>query len=238
VSASAERVREVLGRLERRRSPRIREDMRARYGIITPKAYGVPMGEIQRLGKSLGRDHPLAAALWDTGWYEARLLAAYVAEPERLTAAQMDRWARDFDNWGVCDTVCFCLFDRTPHAWRKVSSWSRRRDEFVKRAAFALLASLALHDKQTGDGPFLETLPLIEHAATDERNFVKKGVSWALRSVGRRSSPLHAAALALARRLAGSDNPTARWVGKDALRDLTSPKLRTRLAAKGRASAR
>jgi len=238
VSAGAERVREVLGRLERRGSARIREDMRSRYGIIAPKAYGVPMGEIQRLGKVLGRDHALATALWDTGWYEARLLAAYVGEPERLTAAQMDRWARDFDNWGVCDTLCFCLFDRTPHAWRKVSSWSGRRDEFVKRAAFALLASLALHDKQTGDRPFLETLPLIEQAATDERNFVKKGVSWALRSVGRRNPPLHAAALALTRRLAGSDNPTARWVGKDALRDLTSPKLLTRIAPKGRAPAR
>ena len=232
MSASAERVREVLGRLERRGRARIREDMRARYGIITSKAYGVPMGEIQRLGKSLGRDHALAAALWNTGWYEARLLAAYVGESERVTAAQMDRWARDFDNWGVCDTLCFCLFDRTPHAWCKVSAWSRRREEFVKRAAFALLASLALHDKDTGDGPFLKTLPLIERAAPDERNFVKKGVSWALRSVGRRSRALNAAAIDLARRLAHSDDTAPRWVGRHALRDLSNPKLRARFSTK------
>ena len=232
MSAKAEQVRDVLARLERRGSRRVREDMRTRYGIVAPKAYGVPMGAIQQVAKSLGRDHELAAALWATGWYEARLLAAYVDEPARVSPAQMDRWARDFDNWGVCDTLCFCLFDRTPHAWRKVDQWSRRRDEFVRRAAFALLASIALHDKRTGDAPFLRTLPLIERAAADERNFVKKGVSWALRSVGRRSLALNAAAVELAGRLAASELPAARWVGKDALRELTSAKLRARLQAR------
>lgn len=221
MTASATRVREVLGRLERQGSARIRADMLKRYGIVAPKAYGVPMGVIQRLAKSLGRDHDLALALWATGWYEARLLAAYVDQPERVTAAQMDRWARDFDNWGVCDTLCFCLFDRTPHAWRKVTQWSGRRDEFVKRAAFALLASLALHDKETADAPFVAALPLIERAATDERNFVKKGVSWALRSIGRRSPGCRAASVELARRLAASEQAAERWVGKDALRELT-----------------
>jgi 3-methyladenine DNA glycosylase AlkD len=132
----------------------------------------------------------------------------------------MDRWCRDFDNWGICDTVCFCLFDRTPHAWAKIAKWSGSREEFVKRAAFALLASLALHDKTTADGPFLASLPLIERAAADERNFVKKGVSWALRGVGRRSPALKAAAVTVAGRLAASTEPAARWVGKDALRDL------------------
>ena len=133
----------------------------------------------------------------------------------------MDRWAKDFDNWGVCDTLCFCLFDRTPHAWRKVAQWAGRRDEFVKRAAFALLASLALHDKATGDPPFLATLPLIERAAADQRSFVKKGVSWALRSIGRRSPALRAASVDLARRLAASEQPAERWVGRDAVRELT-----------------
>ena len=124
--------------------------MTTRYGIVTPKAFGVPMGTIQLLAKRLGTDHELAAALWATGWYEARLLCAYVDDPARVTPAQMDRWVRDFDNWGICDTVCFKLFDRTPHAWAKVAPWSRRRDEFGKRAAFALLASLGLHDKRAG----------------------------------------------------------------------------------------
>jgi 3-methyladenine DNA glycosylase AlkD len=144
------------------------------------------MADIQSLARRLGRNHELAAALWETGWYEARLLAAYVAEPEHITPAQMDRWCRDFDNWGTCDTVCFVLFDRSPHAWRKVEQWSGRRDEFARRAAFALLASLALHDRGTADAPFERGLALIEDAATDERNFVKKAVSWALRSIDSR----------------------------------------------------
>jgi 3-methyladenine DNA glycosylase AlkD len=163
--------------------------------------------------------HDLAAALWDTGWYEARLLTSFVDEPARVTPEQMDRWCRDFDNWGLCDTLCFHLFDRTPHAWDKVAQWSDERDEFVKRAAFALLASLAGHDKRAADEPFLASLPSIERAAADERNFVKKGVSWALRMTGRRNPALNAAAAEVARRLAVSPDAAARWVGKDALKD-------------------
>jgi 3-methyladenine DNA glycosylase AlkD len=228
----AERVREVLRWLEGRGTKRVRDDMLHRYGIAAPKAYGVSVGTIQQLAKRLGRDHELAQALWATGWYEARLLTAYVEEPERVTAAQMDRWARDFDNWGVCDTLCFSLFDRTPHAWRKVEQWSGRRDEFVKRAAFALLASLALHDKREGDERFLRSLGLIERAAFDDRNFVKKGVSWGLRSVGRRNLALNQAAVQVAGRLAASPDAAARWVGKDALRELTNPKVRRQLAGR------
>jgi 3-methyladenine DNA glycosylase AlkD len=190
------------------------------------------MATIQGLAKRLGRDHALALALWETNYYEARLLTAYVDEPAMVTAAQMDRWARDFDNWGVCDTLCFVLFDRTPHAWRKVEQWSRRREEFVKRAAFALLASLALHDKHAADAQFLRTLPIIERGAVDARNFVKKGVSWALRLIGRRNMALNGAALVTARRLVDAGEPAARWVGRDALRELSSPAVQRRLAAR------
>jgi 3-methyladenine DNA glycosylase AlkD len=192
----------------------------ARYGIVAPKAFGVSMADIQRLAKQLGRDHELAAALWATGWFEPRMLTAFVDDPALVTAAQMDRWARDFDNWAVCDTLCFKLFDRTPHAWKKIEQWCRREEEFVKRAGFALLASLALHDKAAPDAPFLKSLRLIERGSVDERNFVKKGVSWALRAVGKRNPRLRSGALALARELAASQQPAARWVGKDALRDL------------------
>jgi 3-methyladenine DNA glycosylase AlkD len=210
----------------------------ARYGIVADKVFGVSVSALQGMATRHGRDHALALALWDTGWYEARMLCAFVDEPERVTAAQMDRWARDFDNWGICDTVCLHLFDRTPHAWRKVEQWSRRRDEFVRRAAFALLAGLSLHDRSTGDGPFLRSLALVEQAATDERNFVKKGVNWALRAIGSRSQALNAAALDLARRLAESPDAAPRWVGKDALRQLTSPATRKRLAARATALSR
>jgi 3-methyladenine DNA glycosylase AlkD len=235
MTATSERVDEALRWLERRGTRKVREEMLTRYGITAPKAFGVSVGTIQQLGKKLGRDHELAAALWDTGWYEARLLTAYVDDPGQVTSAQMDRWARDFDNWGVCDTLCFALFDRAPHAWRKVEPWSKRREEFVKRAAFALVASLALHDKKAGDRQFLATLPLIARGASDDRNFVKKGVSWALRVVGRRNRALNEAAVEVARRLAESSEASARWVGKDGLKELTSPAVRRKLAQRSEA---
>lgn len=224
-----EEVQAALDWLEQASTERDRENL-ARFGITASKAFGVSVANIQVLAKRLGRSHELAAALWDTGWYEARMLTSFVDEPARVTPAQMDRWCRDFDNWGICDTLCFHLFDRTPHAWAKVAQWSDARDEFVKRAAFALLASLAGHDKKAGDERFLDSLPLIERAATDERNFVKKAVSWALRRLGRRNAALNAAAVAVSRRLVASPETAARWVGRDALKELTSPAVTRRLA--------
>jgi 3-methyladenine DNA glycosylase AlkD len=224
-------VEEALSRLEQMSTRRDRENL-ARFGITANKAFGVSVANIQLLAKRLGRSHELAAALWDTGWYEARMLTSFVDQPARVTPAQMDRWCRDFDNWGICDTVCFHLFDRTPHAWTKVAQWHDKREEFVKRAAFALLASLALHDKRSGDEPFIESLALIERAAADERNFVKKGVSWALRLIGRRNLVLNAHAVTLARRLSESPEAAARWVGRGALKELTSQMVMRRLESR------
>jgi 3-methyladenine DNA glycosylase AlkD len=210
---------EVIALLKRRATKATREGM-ARYALPSDKAFGVSVADIKAIAKQVGRDRDLAGELWKSGWHEARMLAAFVDDPERVTPAQMDRWCRDFDNWGICDTVCFVLFDRTPHAWDKVEQWSRREEEFVKRAAFALLASVALHDKKAADAPFVKSLPIIERGASDDRNFVKKGVSWALRAVGKRNPALNARAVAVARRLSSSSEPAARWVGQDALRDL------------------
>lgn len=214
------RVALALQWLERRGSDKVRREMLTRYGITASKAYGVPVGMIQKLAKELGRDHRLAQALWETGWYEAQLLTAYVDEPEKVTAAQMDRWARDWDNWGVVDTLCFCLFDRTTHAWSKVEPWCRRREEYIRRGGYVMLACLALHDKQAADSAFLKGLKLIEKGATDDRNFVKKGISWALRTIAMRSPGLRKAALELSERLAGSEDPTARSIGKLGIRDI------------------
>jgi 3-methyladenine DNA glycosylase AlkD len=206
----------------------------ARYAIPSDKAFGVSVGTLRKYARTLGRNHELAAALWETDRYEARMLASFIDEPARVTSEQMDRWCRDFDSWAICDTVCFHLFDRTPHAWRKVREWASAKPEFVRRAGFALIASLVAHDKAASDEAFVEVLPLIERGAHDERNFVKKGVNWALRSLGKRNAALNAASVAVAKRLAESDEPAARWVGKDALRELTSPALRKRLARRGR----
>ena len=217
-----DRVKVVLARLKRLSSKSTRDGM-MRYGLPTDNALGVSVGAMQKLAKELGRNHELAEALWSTGIYEGRMVASFIDEPALVTPSQMDRWCRDFDNWGIVDTVCFKLFDQTPHAWKKVAQWSKRREEFQKRAGFALLACLGVHDKLATNEQFLSCLPLIEDAATDERNFVKKGVSWAFRVIGRRNVPLNEAASALAHRLAASTDPTSRWLGKEALREFKSP---------------
>ena len=226
-------MRATLAWLERRGSKRNRDGM-ARYGIVADKVFGVSVGDLRRYAKRLGRSHELAAALWDSGWYEARMLAAFVDDPALVTSRQMDQWCRGFNNWAICDTHCFVLFDRTPYAWRKIDAWARRKDEFVRRAAFALLASLTVHDKRADDERFLHGLRLVEAAASDERNFVKKAVNWALRSIGKRNLALHAAAVGVAERLARSTNAAPRWIGKDALRELTSPAVIRRLASRRR----
>lgn len=201
----------------------------ARYAIPSDNAYGVAMRDIKLLGKELGHSQALASALWDTGVYEARMLASFVGDPAALTAVQMDSWCREFDNWAFCDAMSFNLFDRTPHAWAKVRQWSSNKNEFQKRTAFALLWSLTMHDKQATDAQFMQGLTLIERAADDERNFVKKAVNMALRAVGKRNRVLNGAAVETAQRLADSQNATARWVGKDALRELTSAGVISRL---------
>jgi 3-methyladenine DNA glycosylase AlkD len=199
-----------------------------RFGIVAPGALGVSMANLQKIAKPLGRDHDLAAALWATGAYEARMLACLVDDPARVTAEQMDNWRAGFDNWAIVDTACFKLFDQTPHAFAKIGEWAGLNDEFGRRAAFALLACLALHDKTAGDPPFLYGLVLIERAAGDNRSFVKKAANWALRAIGLRASPaLKAAAIDTARRLAASPEPSARWIGKDALRALEKAAAKT-----------
>ncbi|HEV8212170.1 MAG TPA: DNA alkylation repair protein [Vicinamibacterales bacterium] len=218
----------------KRHSTRATLEGMARYAIPSDKALGVAMKDIKALGQKLGRNHELAAALWDTGVYEARMAASFIDDPAQVTPEQMDRWCRDFDNWALCDALSFNLFDRTPHAWSKVRQWSRKRNEFEKRTAFALLWSLTVHDKRAGDGPFLQGLAIIEREAGDERHFVKKAVNMALRAIGKRNPALHAAAVDAAARLAASHDPTPRWVGNDALRELASPSVRKRREAAGR----
>jgi 3-methyladenine DNA glycosylase AlkD len=227
----------VLHWLDRRGTQRNREGM-ARFAIRSPKVFGVSAETMRPLAKRIGRNHELALDLWRTGWLEARLIATLIDDPARVTSSQMDAWARDFDNWAVCDSTCFHLFDRTPHAWGKARVWSTRHSEFVKRGAFALIAGLAVHQKNAGDDEFVALLPLIERGSTDERNFVRKAVNWALRQIGKRNEPLNDAAVSLATRLAASGDRTARWIGNDALRELTSSAVRRRLVARRAGSGR
>jgi 3-methyladenine DNA glycosylase AlkD len=215
----------------RSRGTQANRDGMARYAIPSDKAFGVPMREIQLLARQLGRHHELAAGLWKSDWYEARTLAVYVEEVELVTAAQMDRWCKSFDNWAICDTACFALFDRTPHAWSKVAQWAGKEQEYMKRAAFATLWGLTVHDKAAADARYVHGLQLIEQAAADQRHFVKKAVNMALRAVGKRNLALNAAAIAVAQRLAASKEAAPRWVGRNALTELNSASVKRRAGA-------
>ena len=222
-------VDEVLSRLRRLARPGGREGM-ARFGINPERALGVRIPDIRVLAKELGTDHGLALALWRTQVHEARILASMVADPARVSERQMESWVKGIDSWDVCDQVCGNLFDRTPFARSKSIEWAGREQEFVKRAGFAIMAWRAVHDRAAEDEEFLELLPVIEREASDDRNFVKKAVSWALRQIGKRNRALNRAAAATAKRLAEDGAaPAARWVGRDALRELTSDAVRSRL---------
>jgi 3-methyladenine DNA glycosylase AlkD len=198
----------------------------ARYGIAAARPYGVAMGQLKAYARQIGRDHALARALWSSGRYEARLLAAFVDEPEHVTLSQMRDWIQDCDNWALVDTLCFALFDRTPSAWKPIAGWARSPEEFVRRAAFAQLWALALHDKAAPDAGFERGLALIEGCAGDERNFVWKAVDMALRAIGRRNPALRERARATAERLCEREEACARRIGRHALRALPHGRAR------------
>lgn len=214
-------VKEILARLSRWGSRANLEGM-ARYGIDTSNAYGVPLSRLRGIARGIRRDHSLAMALWETGNREARVVAFLIADPAALTRPQMNRWARQSGSWDICDGCCIHLFRKSPLAWDRARSWTRQSPEFVKRAGFALLASLVVHDKQAPDERFAEMLPVIEEAAGDGRNFVRKAVNWALRTIGKRNGNLRIPAIETARRLASRPEASARWIGRDALRELES----------------
>jgi 3-methyladenine DNA glycosylase AlkD len=184
------------------------------------------------LAREIGRDHALAQELWASEIYEARVLATLLDEPEKVTARQMNQWAKDFDNWAICDAACLNVFRYVRFAHLKCREWSRRREEFVKRAGFALMAGLAVADKAASDDAFLKFLPLIKRAALDERNMVKKGVNWALRQMGKRNARLNRAALAACREIYRLDSRAARWIASDARRELQSRAVQRRLKIK------
>jgi 3-methyladenine DNA glycosylase AlkD len=222
-------VSQVLIRLHSLARPDQLEGM-ARFGIVGKGRLGVPIPHLRTLAREIGKDQQLALALWKTGIPEARILASMVGEPDRMTSRQMDAWVRDIDSWDICDQVCMNLFDKSPLAWRKVREWSRRDEEFVKRAAYALIACLAWHDRDSPDSRFLALLPLVRRGSVDGRNYVRKSVNWALRHIGKRNRRLHRAAIAEARAIRTIDSPAARWIGADALRELRSEAVQARLA--------
>jgi 3-methyladenine DNA glycosylase AlkD len=219
---------EVVSGLKRLGDPKNVAGM-ARFGINAEGTLGVPIPAIRKMAKAIGEDHDLAKELWSTKIHEARLLAGFIDDPDRVTAKQMEAWVRDFDSWDICDQVCSVLFDKTEFAYDKAFEWSSREEEFEKRAGFVMMAALSVHDKKASDKKMEEFLPIIIREAGDERNFVKKAVNWALRQIGKRNIALNAKAIKTAEKIQKIDSKSARWIAADALRELKSEAVRARL---------
>jgi 3-methyladenine DNA glycosylase AlkD len=221
----------VLRELAGLADPNVREKMEY-FGVHVPKAHGISAPALHKLAKHIGKDHKLAQALWVSGVHEARILAALIGEPEKVTEAEMERWVRDFDSWDVVDTACCYLFAHTKPAWKKATEWSRRSEEFEKRASFSLVAYLSYKDETAPDQRFVSFLDMIEREARDERNFVRKAVNWALRNIGKRNVRLNGEAIRAAERISRQDSRSARWIAADALRELRSNAVQKRLRRK------
>ena len=221
-------VKDVLGKLQGKANPEHLEGM-AKCGIAVEQRLGVSVPDMRKLAKEIGRDHRLALDLWSTGIAEARIVAAMVGDPDKLTEEEMEDWVKGINSWDVCDQVCMDLFRKNQLAWKKILDWSKRKEEFVKRTAFSLIACLAWHDKKAADEKFLELLPIIIREAVDERNFVKKAVNWALRNIGKRNISLNKAAINTAKEIQRLDSRAARWIASDAIRELESNAIQNRL---------
>ena len=223
-----EHYSDVLARLHSMANPEAVAGM-AKFKVGGQHTLGISMPNLRALAKEIGKNHKLALQLWSSGIHEARILAGLIDLPQEVTESQMEQWALDFDSWDVCDQCCMNLFRKTPMAHQKAVAWSSRPEEFVKRAAFALMATLAVHDKKAGNDSFIPFLAVIQREAADERNFVKKAVNWALRQIGKRNLSLNEAAIQTAREIQQLESKSARWIAADALRELTSDKVRQRL---------
>ena len=222
---------DILKKLKSMSDPEAVKGM-ARYGINPHNNFGVSIYKLRPLAKEIGNNHQLALKLWDSGIHDARLLAVFVDIPAQITSEQMDSWAKDFDSWDVCDQACTSLFDLTPFAWIKVFEWAEREEEFVKRAAFSLVAGLAVHDKKASDREFEKIFPSIKKHSIDERNYVKKAVNWALRNIGKRNSSLNKKAVETAKEIQKIDSKSARWIASDTIRELTSEKIQLKISKK------
>jgi len=221
-------VKDVLDKLQSMAQPGQLEGM-AKYGMAVEQRLGVSVPDMRKLAKGIGKDHKLALDLWRTGIAEARIVAGMVGDPDKLTEEQMEDWVKDINSWDVCDQICMNLFEKNQLAWKKIVDWSEREEEFVKRTAFSLIACLAWHDKQASDEKFIELLPVIIRGSADERNFVKKAVNWALRNIGKRNLNLNKAAINAAKEIQRLDSKAARWIASDAIRELESDAIQSRL---------
>lgn len=225
------KAKDILKKLKSHANPKNIKGM-ARFGINPKNTYGVSIPILRKMAKEIGKNHSLAQQLWDSGIHEAKILASMIDDPQKVTEKQMEQWVKDFDSWDVCDQVIGNLFDKTEFAFQKAIEWSKRKEEFVKRAGFVLMATLSVHDKEAGDKKFEQFFPVIIRKATDDRNFVKKAVNWALRQIGKRNPRLNRKATKTAKEIQKMDSKSAKWIASDAIRELTGEAVQKRLQEK------
>ncbi len=219
---------EIIEKLKSLSNPKNVEGM-ARFGINPKNTYGISIPDLRKTAKKIGKNHEIAQQLWKSNIHEAKILASMIDDPKMITEKQMEDWVKDFDSWDVCDQVCMNLFDKTKFAYNKINEWSKRNDEFIKRAGFALTACMAVHNKDIEDKDFIKLLSIIKRESTDDRNFVKKAVNWALRQIGKRNINLNKEAIKTAKEIQKIDSKTAKWIASDALKELTSQAVQKRL---------
>jgi 3-methyladenine DNA glycosylase AlkD len=223
-----QKIQDIIRKLKSESNPDNLEGM-GRFGINVKNALGVSIPKLRKIAKQIGKDHKLALELWKSKIHEARILAAMIDDPDMVSEGQLEKWVKDFDSWDLCDCCCGNLFDRTRFAYRKAVEWPKRKEEYVKRAGFTLMACLAVHNKKMADKDFTRFFPIIERESTDERNFVKKAVNWALRQIGKRNKKLNKNAIASCKLIAAKDSRSARWIASDAIRELTGKAVQGRL---------
>lgn len=224
-------VQQVMKKLKAKAKPENVDGM-AKFGMTADKRLGVSVPDMRKIAKEIGKDHKLSLELWKTGIPEARIVAGMIGDPERLTEKQMESWVKGFDSWDVCDQVCMNLFEKSPMVMKKIHDWSEREEEFVKRTAYALIACLAWHDKEAKDEKFIKLFPVIKRGATDDRNFVKKAVNWALRNIGKKNLNLNKAAIKTAKEIQKIDAKSSRWIASNAIRELESEAVQKRIKRK------
>ena len=224
---------DILKRLKSLSDPRTVEGM-AKYGITPERTYGVSIPNLRKIAKEIGKDHEFAQKLWGSDIRETRILASMIDKPETVTEEQMEEWVKDFDYWEICDQCCQNLFIKTDFAYQKAVDWSGRDEEFVKRAGFALMAWLAFKDKKAKDEQFEKFFPIIKREATDNRNFVKKAVNWALRQIGKRNLNLNMKAIETTKKIQKTESKSAKWIAHDAIKELTSDAIQERLKKRGK----
>jgi 3-methyladenine DNA glycosylase AlkD len=217
-------LKEILHELKKMGDPKVKK-IKERFVIVPPNSYGIFLKDLNILARRIGKNDELAIKLFDTGVYEARLLTSMLFNPQNLTERLMEKWVKAFDNWEICDTFCMNVFGKSRFAVKKAFAWAEKKPEYQKRAGFVCMVQYAFTNQEAPNNVFEKFFPVIIKHASDERTYVMKGINWALRQIGKRNKNLYKEALEVADEILKLDSKPARWIAKDAIRQLKKPNV-------------